>query len=164
MKLNLCLILALLVSINALKEYPDAHILLLNDDESSIDGIELIEEPIFGASYKNGVVRIIEGGTYIISGELNGKLHITTGDKVVKLVLNGVTINSSINAIVFEDGFELIDVVIDKDPYVIRTFDFNKAGAQIIIADDSINKLYGTEDGKKNGALFSNITLHITGE
>jgi hypothetical protein len=57
-----------LVSINALKEYPDAHILLLNDDESSIDGIELIEEPIFGASYKNGVVRMIEGGTYIISG------------------------------------------------------------------------------------------------
>ena len=115
-------------------------------------------------SYKDGVVRIIEEGTYIVSGELNGKLHITTGDKVVKIVLNGVNINSSINAIVFEDGYELINTIIDKDPYVIRNFNFNEAGAQIILADDSINKLSGTEDGKKNGVIFSNITLHITGE
>ena len=164
MKLILCLILVYLVSINSLKEYSDAHILILKDEESSIDGIELIQEPIFGVSYKKGVVYIIEEGTYIVSGELNGKLNIATGDKVVKIILNGVNINSSINAIVFEDGYELINTVIDKDPYIIRNFDFNNSGAQIIIADDSINKLYGTEDGKKNGAIFSNITLHITGE
>jgi len=102
--------------------------------------------------------------TYIVSGVLNGKLHISTGDKVVKIILNGVYINSTINALVFEDGYELIDTVIDNDPYVIRQYDFNNAGAQIIIADDSVNKLYGTEDGKKNGAIFSNVTLHITGE
>ena len=164
MKLITCLILALLVSINAIKYNPDYHILKLKDDESSIDGIELIEEPIFGASYKDGVVSIIEEGTYIVSGELNGKLHITTGDKVVKIILNGVNINSPINALVFADGYELIDTVIDKAPYIIRNYDFNNAGAQIIIADDSINRLSGTEDGKRNGAIFSNITLHITGE
>lgn len=164
MKLITCLFLALLVSINAIKYNPDYHILKLKDDESSIDGIELIEEPIFGASYKDGVVNIIEEGTYIVSGELNGKLHITTGDKVVKIILNGVNINSPINALVFADGYELIDTVIDKDPYIIRNYDFNNAGAQIIIADDSINRLSGTEDGKRNGAIFSNITLHITGE
>ena len=169
MKLITCLFLALLVSINPinlslLKDNPDFHILKLKDEESSIDGIELIEEPIFGASYKDGVVNIIEEGTYIVSGELNGKLHIETGDKVVKIILNGVNINSPINALVFADGYELIDTVIDKDPYIIRNYDFNNAGAQIIIADDSINKLYGTEDGKRNGAIFSNITLHITGE
>ena len=165
MKLASCLILALLlISINSIKEYSDAHKLILKNEQSTIDGIEIIEEPIFGVSYKDGVVRIIEEGTYIVSGELNGKLHITTGDKVVKIVLNGVNINSSINAIVFEDGYELINTIIDKDPYVIRNFNFNEAGAQIIIADDSINKLSGTEDGKKNGVIFSNITLHITGE
>ena len=154
----------LLVSINSIKEYSDAHLLILKDEESTIDGIELIEEPIFGVSYKEGVVIIIEEGTYIVSGELNGKLHITTGDKVVKIVLNGVNINSSINALVFEDGYELINTVIDKDPFIIRNYNFNEAGAQIIIADDSINRLFGTEDGKKNGVIFSNITLHITGE
>ena len=165
MKLISCLVLAfLLVSINTIKEYPDAHLLILKDEQSTIDGIEIIEEPIFGVSYKDGVIRIIEGGTYIASGELNGKLHINTGIKVVKIILNGVNINSSINAIVFEDGYELINTIIDKDPYIIRSFDFNEAGAQIIIADDSINKLSGTEDGKKNGVIFSNITLHITGE
>ena len=164
MKLILCLILVYLVSINSLKEYSDAHILILKDEESSIDGIVLSQEPIFGVSYKKGVVYIIEEGTYIVSGELNGKLNIATGDKVVKIILNGVNINSSINAIVFEDGYELINTVIDKDPYIIRNFYFNNSGAQIIIADDSINKLYGTEDGKKNGAIFSNITFHITGE
>lgn len=164
MKLIICLFLALLVSIITIKENEDYHILKLKDEESSIDGIELIEEPIFGVSYKDGVVLIMKEGTYIVSGELNGKLHISTGDKVVKIILNGVTINSSINALVFADGYELIDTVIDKDPYIIRNFDFNNAGAQIIIADDSINRLSGGEDGKKNGAIFSNITLHITGD
>ena len=164
MKLNIYLALAFFVSINAFKEFLDAHILILKDYESSIDGIELIEEPIFGVSYKNGVVFIIEEGTYIISGELNGKLHISTGDKVVKIVLNGVIIKSSINAIVFEDGYELINEDIQKDPYIVRKLDFNNAGAQIIIADNTINKLYGSEDGKKNGVIFSNITLHIRGE
>ena len=150
----------LLVSINSIKEYSDAHLLILKDEESTIDGIELIEEPIFGVSYKEGVVIIIEEGTYIVSGELNGKLHITTGDKVVKIVLNGVNINSSINALVFEDGYELINTVIDKDPFIIRNYNFNEAGAQIIIADDSINRLFGTEDGKKM-ELFFQILLYI---
>ena len=164
MKLITFLFLVFFISITSIKENGEYHILKLKDEESSIDGIELIEEPIFGASYKDGVVRIIEEGTYMISGELNGKLHIETGDKVVKIILNGVNINSSINALVFANGFELIDTVIDKDPYIIRNYDFNKAGAQIIIADDSINRFSGTEDGKKNGVIFSNITLHITGE
>ena len=164
MKLISCLILAFLVSIISLKEYEDSHILILKDYESSIDGIELIEEPIFGVSYKNGVIRIIEEGTYIVSGELNGKIHIATGDKVVKIVLNGTVIKSSVNALVFEDGYELIKEDLQNKPYRVRELDFDKAGAQIILADESINKLYGTEDGKKNGAIFSNITLHITGE
>ena len=164
MKLNICLILALLVSLKALTEYSNYHTIKLNNADSTIDNIELIEEPIYGVSYKKGAVYFYEEGTFIISGELNGKLNVATGDKVVKLVLNGVKINSEVNAIVFEDGYELIDTVIDKDPYVIRQYDFNNAGAQIILADDSVNYLSGTEDGKKNGAVFSNITLHITGE
>lgn len=157
-------VLVLFSSINSLKEYSDAHFLILKDSESSIDGIELIEEPIFGVSYKTGVVRIIEEGTYIVTGELKGKIHIKTGDKVVKIVLNGVFIDSSINAIVFEDGYEMIKSNLEDNPFIIRQFDFNNAGAQIIIADDSINTFSGTEDGPRNGVIFSNITLHITGE
>lgn len=164
MKLNICLILSLLVSLKALREYSDAHILSLKDSDSTIDGIELIEEPIFGVSYKKGGVYISGEGTYIVSGLLNGNLNIATDNKVVKLVLNGVTINSDVNAITFEKGYELIDKVIDKDPSIIKNYDFNNAGAQIIIADDTLNYCNGDEDGKQNGAIYSNITLHITGE
>ena len=164
MKLNICLILALFVSLKSLREYSNFHTIKLKDAESTIDNIELIEEPIYGVSYKEGSVYISDGGTFIISGELNGKLNIATDDKVVKLVLNGVNIQSETNSIAFEDGYELIDIVIDDDPYVIKKYDFNNAGAQIIIGDDSVNYLNGTEDGKQNGVLFSNITLHITGE
>jgi hypothetical protein len=159
------LILVLLVSINSIKEYPDAHYINLNNDKSNIDGVQLISQiPIFGVTYKKCVVTIVEDGTYIVSGELNGKLNIETGNGFAKVILNGVNINSTINALAVESGYELINTTIVDDPYIFKTIDFTKAGAQIILADNSVNYLSGDEDGKQNGALFSAITLHITGE
>ena len=58
----------------------------------------------------------------------------------------------------------LINTIINDNPRILKNIDFTKAGAQIIIADDSINYLTGDEDGKQNGAFSSAITVHITGE
>ena len=155
----------LIVSINSIKEYPDAHYIYLDNDKSNIDGVQLISQiPIFGVTYKKGVVSIVEDGTYIVSGELNGKLRVATENGFAKVILNGVNINSTINALAVESGYELINTTIVDDPYIFKTIDFTKAGAQIILADNSVNYLSGDEDGKQNGALFSAITLHITGE
>ena len=165
MKFFLFLNFILFVIIKSLKEYPDAHYIYLDNDKCTIDGIELISQfPIFGATYKKGIVNIVEDGTYIVSGEFNGKLNIATENGKVKVVLNGVKINSTINALSIESGYELINTIIDNNPRILKDIDFTKAGAQIIIADDSVNYLTGDEDGKQNGALYSSITLHITGE
>ena len=164
MKLFLYFII-LFFSVNSIREYPFAHYLKLNKDKCTIDGVELISQyQIFGVNFKKGVVNIVEKGTYIVSGELNGKLNIATESDKTKVILNGVTINSTINAISIESGFELINTTIEDDPRIIKNIDFTQAGIQIIIADDSINYLYGTEDGKQSGAIYSSITLHITGE
>ena len=166
MKSILFLGFILIISINSIEEYPDAHYINLDNDKCTIDGIELISQiPIFGATFKKGVVNIVEKGTYIVSGELNGKLNIALeSNETAKIILNGVNINSTINAIAIESGYELINTIIEDDPRILKQIDFNKAGVQIILADDSINYLYGDEDGKQNGAVYSAITLHIKGE
>ena len=153
------------ILINSIKEYSEAHLIQLQDKQNTIDGIELISQmPIFGVKYKDNIVSIVEKGTYIISGELKGKLSIETKEGITTIILNNVNITSEINAISVESGYELINTVIDKDPRILKDIDFNKAGVQLIIADDSINYLNGDEDGKKNGAIYSAITMHITGE
>ena len=164
MKLFLCFII-LFISVYSIKEYSDAHYLKLNKDKCTIDGVELISQyPIFGVNFKKGIVNIVEKGTYIVSGELNGKLNIATESGITKVILNGVTINSTINAISIENGYELINTTIEDDPRILKNLDFTQAGIQIIIADNSVNYLYGTEDGEQSGAIYSAITLHITGE
>ena len=164
MKLFLCFII-LFISVYSIKEYSDAHYLKLNKDKCTIDGVELISQyPIFGVNFKKGIVNIVEKGTYIVSGELNGKLNIATESGITKVILNGVTINSTINAISIENGYELINTTIEDDPRILKKIDFTQAGIQIIIADNSVNYLYGTEDGEQSGAIYSAITLHITGE
>ena len=155
----------LILSVYSIREYSDAHYIKLNNDKCTIDGVEMISQyPILGANYKKGVVNIVEKGAYIISGELNGKLNIATEEGITKVILNGVTINSTINALTIEKGYELINTTIEDDPRILKNFDFTKAGVQIIIADDSINTLYGTEDGDQSAAVYSAITMHITGE
>ena len=145
MKSILFLGFILIISINSIEEYPDAHYINLNNDKCTIDGIELISQiPIFGATFKKGVVNIVEKGTYIVSGELNGKLNIALeSNETAKIILNGVNINSTINAIAIESGYELINTIIEDDPRILKQIDFNKAGVQIILADDSINYLMG---------------------
>ena len=69
-----------------------------------------------GVSISGSTVRITAGGTYVLSGTLNGQVIVdsATSDEV-KLVLNGATITSSTgSAIAFVDAGEAVVVLADS--------------------------------------------------
>ena len=86
MKLFIFILHFFLIFINSKVEYSDAHHIILQDKQSTIDGIELISQmPIFGVKNKDNVVSIVEQGTYIVSGILNGKLSIETKEEGITI-------------------------------------------------------------------------------
>ena len=62
------LFILLFISVKPLEEYPDSHLLVLNDESSTIDGIILNSTIINGVSYSNSIISIKSAGTYILSG------------------------------------------------------------------------------------------------
>lgn len=137
------------------------------------------------------VVHITKPGTYEVSGTLSqGQIAIDLGkdakddpDAVVNLILNHVDITCAVApAIIFYQVYECGD---SSEENATKDVDTSKAGANVIIADDSINhvngsyvaKIYksyelneaGTEvvDSKKlhkyDGAFYSKMSLNVTG-
>lgn len=155
----------LIISVKTIEEYPDSHILILNYELSTIDGINLNSTLINGVSYNNGTVSIKSSGTYILSGYLEGKVFISlqSEDKVT-LVLNGVSIYSeSNNALTILGEYELVKNYTDSylNP---KTLDYNDIGAKIIIADGTKNRIDGKRSNSGDVTIHSFISLLITGE
>ena len=138
------------------------------------------------------VVHITKPGNYVLSGKLSaGQIAIDLGDDakkdsdaVVTLILNNVDITCSVApGVIFYNVYECGD---DDADDVTKDVDTSAAGANIIIADESVNhvngsyvaKIYesvelneaGTEiiDSKKlhkyDAAFYSRQTMNITGE
>lgn len=138
------------------------------------------------------VVHITEPGKYVLSGKISaGQIAVDLGDgarkdrnAVVTLILNNVDITCSVApGVIFYNVYECGD---DDADDATKDVDTSAAGANIIIADDSINqvngsyvaKIYeavelneaGTEiiDSKKlhkyDAAFYSRRTMNITGE
>jgi len=138
------------------------------------------------------VVHITEPGNYVLSGKMAaGQIAVDMGDgakkdsnAVVTLILNGVDITCSVApGVIFYNVYECGD---DDADDATRDVDTSAAGANIIIADDSVNnvngsyvaKIYesfelneaGTEvvDSKKlhkyDAAFYSRRTMNISGE
>lgn len=138
------------------------------------------------------VVHITEPGNYVLSGKMSaGQIAVDLGDgakkdsnAVVTLILNGADITCSVApGIIFYNVYECGD---DDADEATRDVDTSAAGANIIIADDSVNhvngsyvaKIYesvelneaGTEiiDSKKlhkyDAAFYSRRTMNIAGE
>ena len=130
------------------------------------------------------VLNITKPGTYRLSGHLShGQIRVDLGknaykDKnaVVNLILDGLDINCSVApAVVFKNVYECggeADINTAS-----RKVDTSEAGANIIIADGSINNICGShvakiyKDGlqtkklcKQDAALYSYMTLTIGGE
>ena len=129
------------------------------------------------------VVNITHPGNYRISGNLsNGQIRVDLGKNadenetaVVNLILDGVDINCSIApAIIFKNVYECGNDDIEQASINVDT---SAAGANITIADGSINNLTGShvakilkdsDEGKKlckqDGTIFSEVSLNINGE
>jgi len=161
MKVLKYIFLFLLASINAL-EATSGYKLVLNDDKSTLDGTTLSSTELNGVTYSDGIVKITNEGTYILSGTLNGQVKVSSTGTVA-LVLNGVTIkNSASNGILFTKAYEL-----DSSTFNYNTaanLDITKAGAQIIIADGTENTVDAASQSGKDGAIHSDVSILITGE
>lgn len=130
------------------------------------------------------VVNITKAGTYRISGKLShGQIKVDLGDDaakdenaVVTLVLDGMDINCDVApAIIFMNVYEC-DNEWDAET-ATSDVDTSKAGANVIVADDSINnvegayvaKIYKDKKGEKklwkqDAAFYSYMSMNINGE
>lgn len=137
------------------------------------------------------VVTIRKAGTYRISGSLSaGQLAVDLGDDaktdpsaVVTLILDGVDITCTVApAVIFYNVYECdADFVAydneETDNYVSSpTVDTSAAGANVILADGSVNNISGSyvariyKEGttkklhKYDGAFYSKMSMNIGGE
>ena len=139
------------------------------------------------------VIHITEAGAYEISGKLSrGQIAVDLGEDAKKnenanvtLILNGVDITCTVApAIIFYNVYECGEKDEDKAK---KDVDTSAAGANVIIADDSINTVNGSyvariyepetvilsEDGKSvedadklhkyDGALYSKMSMNVNG-
>lgn len=101
-----------------------------------------------GASASGSLLQIYSGGTYVLSGSMNGRVVVETGkDEKLQLVLNGVSITSS-------DGPA---IWIKKADKVFLTI---AEGTQNDLSDSDS---YSLDDEKPNAALYSKEDLSING-
>lgn len=139
----------------------------------------------------NVVVTIREAGTYQVSGSLSaGQLAIDLGDDakrdpnaVVTLILDNVNITCTVApAVIFYNVYECDTnwVAYDEgetDDYQdTATVDTSAAGANVILADDSVNNINGSyvakiyKEGttkklhKYDGAFYSRMSMNIDGQ
>ena len=138
------------------------------------------------------VVHITEPGNYVLSGKMSaGQIAVDLGDgakkdsnAVVTLILNDVDITCSVApGVIFYNVYECGDDDADNATWDVDT---SAAGANIILADDSVNNVNGSyvakiyesvelnEDGteiidskklhKYDAAFYSLRTMNIAGE
>ena len=128
------------------------------------------------------VVHITKSGTYRLSGSLTqGQIFVDLGDNakddpsaVVTLVLDGVDISCTVAPAVF--FYNVYECGTKDEAAATATVDTSAAGANVVIANDSINTVNGayvariyspdTTDSlhKYDGAFYSKQSLNINGE
>lgn len=127
------------------------------------------------------VVTITQPGTYRVSGVLSaGQLAVDLGNNaaedptaVVVLILDGADITSTVApAVIFYNVYEPYSSTQDTKGVT----DLSKAGAQVVLADGSVNKATGShvariyKEGstkklhKYDGAFYSKMSMNISGE
>ena len=137
------------------------------------------------------VVHITKPGTYVISGKLSaGQIAVDLGEDaeddpeaVVTLVLNGADITCTVApGVIFYNVYECCS---DEEEDATKDVDTSAAGANVLIADGSVNNVTGSyvariyksvelsEDGTKvvdskklhkyDGAFYSKMSMNING-
>ena len=164
---------------------PSFHGILPNDMMHSSEEAE-----------KYQVLHITKPGTYVLQGKWLGQISIDLGDKdemfsdenaKVTIVLNGVDIDCSVApCLVFNSVYECDNTWKEKETYSYDV-DTANAGANIIIADNTVNNInganiyrmlktiYKNEDSKDqvkvqkklrkiDSPLYSYVSLNVNGE
>ena len=132
----------------------------------------------------NAVVNIAEAGTYRVSGVLSaGQLRVDLGedaredpDAVVTLILDGAEITCTVApAILFLNAYECDGEASAET--ASSEVDTSAAGANLILADGSVNAVNGShvakiykDNGeekklwKQDGAVYSYVSMNVDGE
>ncbi|WP_260871796.1 carbohydrate-binding domain-containing protein [Bacillus sp. X1(2014)] len=127
-----------------------------SEDSTSIqlNGTGAVIEGSSGAVADGNIITIKTSGTYVISGKLNdGQIIVDAEDKAtVRLVLNGVEINSATNVPIYVKKAEKTVISLEK-------------GTENFVTDGKQYELEGSDD-KPNAAIFSkdNLTINGTGK
>ncbi|MBE2183599.1 MAG: carbohydrate-binding domain-containing protein [Anaerolineae bacterium] len=105
-----------------------------------------------GAAAESGMITISDAGTYSLSGALNdGQILINAPeDAAVTLILNGVTISSSISAPIYAQSASVLTVTLAE-------------GSENTLNDAAEYVYASEEDDEPEAALFSDVDLIING-
>ena len=150
----------------------DSHSIILGTDYSTIDGVKLSSESLYGVTEENSRVLITEPGLYVLSGEYNGQVKVKLSnpdEDEATLLLNGVTITNSNGPGVLITKAREIDATEYSRTNSISyntasSLDFTHAGIKIILADDSINVVNASHEDGHDAAFFSKVSMVISGE
>ena len=142
--------------------YQENHYIVLGNDYSVVDGVQLNSQAYNGVLGEKGIVTISEAGSYVLNGEFNGKVRVKLSDAngQVTLTLDGVKItNPSGTGLLIENGRELDSTQYSNGNGMTaskaNSLDFSKAGIKVIIADDSTNIINASHDSNHDAAFFS---------
>ncbi|MBR0138898.1 MAG: S-layer homology domain-containing protein [Firmicutes bacterium] len=149
-------------------------------------------------AYQNAVLHITRPGTYEISGKWHGQINIDLGDSDetftdenagVTLILNGVEAECTVAPVlIFKSAYECDNTWEEREEHG-PAVDTSGAGANLIIADGSVNELSGAnvyrmlktkyKDASKqrtdsvtvqkkarkiDGAVYSYVSMNIDGQ
>ena len=152
---------------------------------------EAVDEHTQEEADQHTVVHITQPGEYVLSGQLSaGQIAVDLGkeakedpEAVVTLYLNGVDITCDVApAVIFYNVYECGSK--EKED-AVKEVDTSKAGANVVIMDDTVNQIEGSyvariyesvtlnEDGteiedseklhKYDGAFYSKMSMNIDG-
>ncbi len=102
-------------------------------------------------AWDNAVLHITEAGTYSITGDWHGQIWIDLGEDAfddpsakVTVLLNGVDVTCTVApALVFANVYECDNTWEDQDSWS-SAVDTSEAGANVILADGTVNNFSGT--------------------
>ena len=104
-------------------------------------------------AYANPVLHITQAGTYVLEGEWNGQIWIDLGDQddtftdetaKVTIILNGANVTCTVApALVFYSVYECDNTWEDQEAWSSEV-DTANAGANVILADGTVNNFDGT--------------------
>ena len=116
-------------------------------------------------AYDNAVLNITEPGTYVLSGTWHGQVRIDLGDKdetfadssaAVTLVLNGADVTCTVApALLFYSAYEC-DNTWEERTEPLSEIDTSDAGANVIVADGTVNSFTGANVYRMLKAKYKN--------